>query len=159
MQWYVKFRGKDGFGGIPKNTSAVEEGGESWKSERNRIGGGEVAKPVRWLCEKGCLIFQSAEFFLISCLAVAKSFAVLSLLQHVKLFFLLERRRHFFFIERFLWTCQYFYCHCIYNCVKRVEFNWRSKVWGSGGGGGGIKNSKFRASVLFQCSLSSMTTK
>ena len=57
-----------------------------------------MAKPVRWLCEKGCLIFQSAEFFLISCLAVAKSFAVLSLLQHVKLFFLLERRRHFFFL-------------------------------------------------------------
>ena len=46
-----------------------------------------MAKPVRGLCEKGCLIFQSAEFFLISCLAVAKSFAVLSLLQHVKLFF------------------------------------------------------------------------
>ena len=40
------------------------------------------------LCEKNCLIFQTAEFILISSVAVAKSFSVLSLVQHIKVFFI-----------------------------------------------------------------------
>ena len=28
----------------------------------------------------------------------------------------------FFWFRVFLWTCKYFYCHCIYNCVKTIDF-------------------------------------
>ena len=49
------------------------------------------------LCEKHCLIFQTV-IFLISCLAVAKGFSVLSLVQHIGVS-LLKRRRHFFSYE------------------------------------------------------------
>ena len=38
------------------------------------------------LCEKNSLIFKQQEFFLISYLGVAKSFSVLSVVQHIKLF-------------------------------------------------------------------------
>ena len=60
---------------------------------------------------------QQTEFFLISCLAVAKSFSVLSLGG-----FLLKRHNVYFFIQRLLWPCKYFYCHCIYDCLKKQPF-------------------------------------
>ena len=65
------FRGR----GHSKSTFVVQGGG-SLKSElkRTRGGRGQAYLYVR-SCEKNCLIFkQQAEFFLISCLAVAKCF-------------------------------------------------------------------------------------
>ena len=41
--------------------------------------------------------------------------------------FLLTRRRKIFFLHLtffyFVWTWKYFYCHCIYNCVKSIHYS------------------------------------
>ena len=65
-------------------------GGEGNKSEQNKgvaklICTLALWKKITWLFK------QQIEFFLISCLAVAKSFAVFSLVQHIKAFFLLNK--------------------------------------------------------------------
>ena len=60
----------------------------SLKSELKQTGGGGSSLSVRSLCEKNYVIFtQQAKFSQISCLAVAKCFFVLSLVQHIKVFF------------------------------------------------------------------------
>ena len=76
--------------GHPKSMLVVEGGwgSGSLKNERKQTAGGGSSLSVRSLCEKNCLIFQcQTEFFLISCLAVAESFSILSLDQHIKVFF------------------------------------------------------------------------
>ena len=64
---------------------------------------------------------KKEEFFLASCLAVAKSFFVLSLV-HV---FLLKRCRHFFchltFFYEHVNIFTDIYRHCMYNCVKNID--------------------------------------
>ena len=71
----------------------VEEGGESLKSEQKTNsgagwGGGQVFVYVRPEKKNTWFFKQQTEFLLISCLAVAKSFAVLSQVQHMKVFFI-----------------------------------------------------------------------
>ena len=78
------------------------EGGvlKKWtKTNRGGMGGGQAYLYVR-SCEKNCLIFkQQAEFFLISCLAVAKCFLFWGFEPNPanKGVSLLKRREHFFF--------------------------------------------------------------
>ena len=165
-------------------------------------GGGRLS--VRLLCEKNCLIFkQQAEFFLISCLVVAKCF-LFGAYPAYKGVFLLKRCRQFFFSH-----LTFFYEHvniCIvivYKTVLKtlifyVEFTKKKnfffyspppppprpsqppnflfeisvtsvvELFLRGGstlkrtyieaeekeGGGGVKNWKFRANILFEWSLS-----
>ena len=63
---------------------------------------------------------HQTELFMVSDMAVAKCVSV-----HpnpfIKLFFLWKRCRHFLFIQRFVLTCKYVYCHCIYNCIKNID--------------------------------------
>ena len=61
---------------------------------------------------------QQIESFLISCLAVAKRFFCLEFNPAYKDVFLLKRRRHLFWFNFFFWTCKYFYCYCLYTCLK-----------------------------------------
>ena len=89
------------------------------RTKTNRGRGSSLS--VRSLCEKNCLILkQQAEFFLISCLAVAKCFCF-GPSPAYKGVLLLKRRRHFFSFNVFLWTCKYSYCHCIYSCVENID--------------------------------------
>ena len=55
---------------------------------------------------------QQTEFFLISCLAVAKSFSVLSLVQYIKMFF--YQKCVDIFLKLFSLTCKQFYYYRIY---------------------------------------------
>ena len=88
----------------------VEGGGESLKSEQKTNSGAgwgvvkslctfALRKKNTWFFKQQIeflLIKQQIEFLLISCLAVAKSFAVLSQVQHMKVFFI-KRAQTFFF--------------------------------------------------------------
>ena len=68
---------------------------------------------------KNCLRSESAP--LISCLAVAEGFAVLSLVQHIKVFFIKKAQTFFLISAIFFWICKFF-CLCIYNnCVKNID--------------------------------------
>ena len=110
--------------GHSKSTFVVErrEGVLKKGTKTNRERGEGSSLYVRSLCKKiTWFLKQQAEFFLMSCLTVAKSFSVLSLVQHIKLFLLLKKRRHYFHLTIFLSTWKYFYCHCIYNCVKIID--------------------------------------
>ena len=106
----------------------------SWRGKRSlkkwmKTNRGEGVKPICMLAlwKRVAWFFkQQTEFFLISCFAVAKSFAVLSLVQHIKVFFLkkdllLKRCRHFLSVNVFLWTYKYFCRGCIYNCVRNID--------------------------------------
>ena len=91
------------------NTSSfkkyVRRGGVrgSLKTERKRTGeGGQAYLYVRSVKKITWFFIQETEFFLISCLAVAKRCSVSSLFQHIKVFFLLKRRRHFFYLAFFV---------------------------------------------------------
>ena len=53
------------------------------------------------VCSKS-MFKQQTEFFLKSCLAVAKGFAVLGLDQNIKVFFILKRCRQFFYLTFFM---------------------------------------------------------
>ena len=57
---------------------------------------------------------------MINCFPITKVFAVLSLVSISKCFFMKKCQVSFSF-NFFLWTCKYFYCHCIYNCVKSIH--------------------------------------
>ena len=98
------------------------------QGRRRGWGGGEEGEgsslSLHSLCEKKLPDFSNSKqsFFLIRCLAVAKSFSVFSLVQHVKGGFLLKKAEIFFSFNVFSWTCKYFYCHCIYDCVKNINF-------------------------------------
>ena len=73
--------------GSSKSTFVVEGARGSLKSKRKRTKRGESSLSGHSLWEKIVWCFkQQAEFFLISCLAVTKIFAVLSLVQHTKAF-------------------------------------------------------------------------
>ena len=123
-----------------------------------------------------------SKFFLISCLAnVDKRFGVLSLVQQ---FFVIKKVQTFFFSFNVLvGTSKYFYCHCIYNCIKNInilcwlykknhcflsfcstifyskianvtEYFSRGVVkWPGYEQRKGIKNLKFQANKLFEFSL------
>ena len=149
------------------------------RTKTNRGRGSSLS--VRSLCEKNCLILkQQAEFFLISCLAVAKCFCF-GPSPAYKGVLLLKRRRHFFSFNVFLWTCKYSYCHCIYSCVENIDLLcWvykkinsflsfhpptlysklaeasRNFFWEGVNSvsertlRGGVKNWKFRANLLFE---------
>ena len=66
------------------------------RTKMNSVRKGGSSLSVHSLCKKNCLIFQTAVFFLISCLAVAKSFCFEPNPAY-KGGFLLKRRRRFFF--------------------------------------------------------------
>ena len=97
------------FGGTTRghsnSTFVVQSGRVLKKRTKTNRGRGSSSLSVRPLCEKNCLIFsQQVEFFLISCLAVAKCFVLfcfcffLSLVQHIKLFQYQKGVDIFFFI-------------------------------------------------------------
>ena len=72
MGSFKKYVGRAGRGG--RRGGRGGGGGVLKKRTKTNRGGGSSLS-VRSLCEKNCLIFkQQAEFFLISCLAVAKCF-------------------------------------------------------------------------------------
>ena len=82
-------QGGGGGGGVNKKWTKANSGRGGW--------GRGWSLTARSLCKKiAWYLKQQIEFFLISCLAVAKSFSVLSLVHHIKVFFLLKRRRYFF---------------------------------------------------------------
>ena len=95
--------------GAFKNYICCVGGRRSLKSEGKWMGGGGSSVFVCLLHEKKCLIFHNkTEFFLISCLVVAKSF----------LDVLLKRKTIFFHLV-FLIICKYFYCHCVLKLCKK----------------------------------------
>ena len=81
-----------------------------------------VRKPVCSVKKIAWFLKQQREIFLISCLAFAKIFAVLNLIQHVKGRFLLQSRGYFFHLT-FLYELEniFKYCHCIYNYLKNID--------------------------------------
>ena len=99
------------------------EGGVVFKKQ-TKMNRGRGVKPIctfiRSVKKISWFFKQQTEFFLTSSLPVAKSFSVFRLFQHMKVDFLLKTRGHFFF-KVFLWTCKYFYCHCIYDCGKNIN--------------------------------------
>ena len=110
-----------------------KEGGDLQKANKNEPGERERGSSlyVSSLCEKSAWFFkQKIEFLLISCSAVLICFSVLSLVQHLKVFFhIKKRRRHFFFVSCFfmnMWiflltSCIYIYmCVCVCVCVKNI---------------------------------------
>ena len=87
------------------------------RTKTNRGSGGQAYLYVRPVKKIPDFSNSKQEFFLMSCFAVAKGFAVLSLVQDIKLFFLLKSV-DIFFIWRFSWTFKYFYCHGVWLCKK-----------------------------------------
>ena len=92
----------------------VRHGGRrSIKSERKGTWGGS-GEAIRSLCEKKLPDFTNnkQELSLISCLAVATSFVVLSLVQDITLFFNskgIDIFLFFFSFNVFLWACNYYF--------------------------------------------------
>ena len=83
---------------------------------------GERGILKKWTKKKIARFFkQQTESLLTSCLAVAKSLSVLSLVQDINVFFCWKDGDISFSFNVFSWTCKYFYCHCIYNYVKNID--------------------------------------
>ena len=75
--------------GHSKSMFVVEDGGRSILKRQTKVNGEEGQAYLKVLFVKKIARFfkYQTEFFLISSLAVAKGFAVLSLVQHKKVFF------------------------------------------------------------------------
>ena len=65
--------------------------------------------------------FVKTEFFQISCLAVAESFAVISLVQHIKVFFI-KKGYTFFFHLTFFYELVSIFIVIVYVTVKTLIF-------------------------------------
>ena len=112
------------YSGHLKSMFSVEREGGSLKSKQKWTGWGGSSLSVPFALLKKITRFfkQQTDFFLISCLAAAKSFSVLSLVQHIKVVFYWKGVDIFFFFHLlFFMSMWIFYCHCINYCVKNIN--------------------------------------
>ena len=132
-------------GGIQKVRSLWREG--RWILKKRTNEQREGCQAYLYVCSKKKIAWyfkQQTEYILASSLAVAKSFAVLSLVQHIKVFFfvfLLKKRRYFFSFSAFLLTCKYFYCFFFLLTPQffiRISLN-VTEHFLRGGGGNSLK--------------------
>ena len=105
--------------GHSTRTFVVQVGrGESLKRKRKRTGGKGVLKPI---CTFAWIFKEQTEFFLESCLTVARSFDVLSLVQNIRCFFfcfsLFTPR---FFIQKFINVAEFYLRGWGRNSLKRT---------------------------------------